>query len=90
MWLTETQLAGQIESQIPRNAPTAFLIDVQPQQWEGVRDVLVEHGAEWLSIGPDQLLGHPAPGHPIGWTDRRVVLCHRDHGGQPARPSLHR
>ena len=34
---------------LPEDAPTAFLVDVQPEQWPGVRDVLEEGGAEAIA-----------------------------------------
>ncbi len=37
MALVERQLGAELSAEIPEDAPTVFLIDVQPGQWEGVR-----------------------------------------------------
>jgi len=46
MAIVERELSSGIQSLVPRDAPTIFLVDVQPKQWEGVRGALVEHGAD--------------------------------------------
>jgi len=48
MHLIQSRLAAQLDTDLPANAPTAFLIDIQPDQWEGVRLILDEAGAEDL------------------------------------------
>lgn len=35
----------RLSQELPRDAPTAFLIDIQPYQWPGVRGILEEEGA---------------------------------------------
>jgi len=46
MAIVERELSSGIQSLVPKDAPTIFLVDVQPDQWEGVRNSLVEHGAD--------------------------------------------
>ncbi|MCU0234399.1 MAG: FtsX-like permease family protein [Thermoanaerobaculales bacterium] len=48
MLLVQQRLAAQLDSELPAAAPTVFLIDIQPEQWPGVRAVLEEAGAEAL------------------------------------------
>ena len=40
MYLVERGLSSQLDRDLPDEAPTAFLVDIQPDQWPGVRDVL--------------------------------------------------
>jgi putative ABC transport system permease protein len=48
MHLVEGRLSAQLDAELPAEAPTAFLIDIQPDQWPGVRDELERAGAEDL------------------------------------------
>lgn len=48
MYLIQDRLTAQLDDEIPDDAPTAFLIDIQPQQWNGVRSILQGAGAESL------------------------------------------
>jgi len=50
MSLVEDRLSAQLETDLPRNAPSLFLIDIQPAQWEGVRRLLGDAGAETESV----------------------------------------
>lgn len=45
MSLVERQLSGELSAEVPADAPTAFLVDVQPDQWPGVEALLREEGA---------------------------------------------
>jgi putative ABC transport system permease protein len=45
MYLVQSGLGRQLESDLPADSPTAFLVDVQPSQWAGVRDLLEAEGA---------------------------------------------
>jgi putative ABC transport system permease protein len=45
MGLVERVLAGELSAQIPEDSPTAFLIDIQPDQWIPVKELLESHGA---------------------------------------------
>ena len=46
MFLIQQRLSAQLEADLPADAPTVFLIDIQPDQWEGVQAALVEADAE--------------------------------------------
>jgi putative ABC transport system permease protein len=48
MYLIQGRLTAQLDAELPDEAPTAFLIDIQPEQWSGVRSTLEEAGAEDL------------------------------------------
>jgi len=48
MYLVQGRMSAQLEADLPDDAPTVFLVDIQPDQWNGVRDVLVNAGAENL------------------------------------------
>ncbi|MEJ2580361.1 MAG: FtsX-like permease family protein [Acidobacteriota bacterium] len=48
MYLIQGRLTAQLDAELPDEAPTAFLIDIQPEQWSGVRSILQESGAEDL------------------------------------------
>ncbi len=50
--LTEGQLTRRLRSELPKNAPTAFLLDVQPDQLEGVTRVLASQGATRIESVP--------------------------------------
>lgn len=45
MYLVQDGLSNQLEADLPDDAPTAFLIDVQPSQWPPVRALLAGEGA---------------------------------------------
>lgn len=44
MSLVERRLSNELATAIPPDAPSAFLIDVQPDQWAGVREILAKEG----------------------------------------------
>jgi len=46
MAIVERELSSGIQTLIPKDAPTIFLVDVQTDQWDGVRESLVEYGAD--------------------------------------------
>jgi putative ABC transport system permease protein len=48
MYLVQGRLSAQLEADLPDEAPTVFLIDIQPDQWQGVRETLDGGGAEDL------------------------------------------
>lgn len=45
MWLVETRVRAAITAQIPADAPSVFLVDIRPAQWDGVRALLTDAGA---------------------------------------------
>lgn len=78
MRLVESQLSAQLERDLPQDAPSAFLIDIQPDQWEGVRTILEQNGATKVDAVPvvmarltsvdgktaEEIAAQPAPGVP--------------------------
>jgi putative ABC transport system permease protein len=52
MSLVESRLAAEFTRQIPKDAPSAFLIDIQPDQWPGVQELLRKAGATHIDSVP--------------------------------------
>jgi putative ABC transport system permease protein len=52
MSLVQRRLSTQLATAIPPDAPTAFLIDIQPDQWPGVHDLLAREGATRIDSVP--------------------------------------
>ncbi|HEY4561913.1 MAG TPA: FtsX-like permease family protein, partial [Thermoanaerobaculia bacterium] len=52
MSLVERRITGQLEKELPVNAPSAFLIDIQPAQWPGVESLLRQQGAQGIESVP--------------------------------------
>jgi putative ABC transport system permease protein len=52
MSLVEGRLVSQLAAEFPANAPSAFLIDIQPAQWPGVQRLLRQTGAENVESVP--------------------------------------
>jgi putative ABC transport system permease protein len=52
MSLVERRLAEEFARQLPKDAPSAFLIDIQPDQWPGVRGLLERAGATRIESVP--------------------------------------
>ncbi len=50
--LVETRLEKELRSALPRDAPSVFLVDVQPDQWDGIRSVLMDAGARSIDSVP--------------------------------------
>jgi putative ABC transport system permease protein len=50
--LVERRLAGELGGGMPAAAPTAFLVDIQTDQWAGLRAVLEEEGATGIDSVP--------------------------------------
>ena len=50
--LVERGLSDELRAELPAEAPTAFFIDIQPDQWPPVRRLLGELGAEKLESVP--------------------------------------
>jgi putative ABC transport system permease protein len=48
MYLVQDRLSAQLEADLPDKAPTVFLVDIQPDQWQGVEARLRSAGAENL------------------------------------------
>ena len=52
MALVERELRAQLLGSLPTDAPTAFLLDIQPDQWPEVQSALSEAGADQVSSVP--------------------------------------
>ncbi|HYL05387.1 MAG TPA: FtsX-like permease family protein, partial [Thermoanaerobaculia bacterium] len=52
MSLVERRLAAEFTRQLPTDAPSAFLIDIQPDQWPGVHSLLLRAGATRIDSVP--------------------------------------
>ncbi len=52
MFLVERGLAAELAKDLPKNAPTAFLIDVQSDQWSSVEALLLRHQASNVASVP--------------------------------------
>jgi putative ABC transport system permease protein len=52
MRLVERGLTDTLRSQLPADAPSAFLVDIQPAQWPAVENLLSERGAVNLESVP--------------------------------------
>jgi len=46
MWLIQDRLSAQLAADLPDQAPTVFLVDIQPEQWTGVQESLESAGAD--------------------------------------------
>ncbi|HTE06318.1 MAG TPA: FtsX-like permease family protein, partial [Planctomycetota bacterium] len=52
MQLVQARLARELSGALPRDAPTAFLIDIQKDQWPGVSALLAAAGATHVESTP--------------------------------------
>ena len=52
MTLVQAHLEAQIEGELPSDAPSAFLVDIRPEQWSGVESLLQEGQAESIDSVP--------------------------------------
>ena len=52
MRTVESGLSDRLRADLPTNAPTAFLIDIQPDQWDAVRSAIEESGALQIESVP--------------------------------------
>ncbi len=50
--LVERRISGELAGALPEGAPSAFLIDVQPDQWEDLSEALAELGARDVRSAP--------------------------------------
>lgn len=50
--LVEQRLESELDNLLPERAPTAFMIDIQPGQWEGVQGLLDENDATQVESVP--------------------------------------
>lgn len=52
LWLVERRLTSELEGNLPEQAPSVFLIDIQPGQWEPLQEILREEGATGIDSVP--------------------------------------
>ncbi len=52
MFLVEQGLSNQLQRDLPTEAPSTFLIDIQPHQWPSVQEALRQQGAESFDSVP--------------------------------------
>ncbi len=52
MSLVERRISHELSRELPSNAPSAFLVDIQPDQWQGVRALLTNARAESIESVP--------------------------------------
>jgi putative ABC transport system permease protein len=52
MFLIERRLSHTLRSALPEDAPTLFLVDVQPEQWDDVSVALEERGSRSIQAVP--------------------------------------
>jgi putative ABC transport system permease protein len=52
MSLVQQRLAAQLSAEMPSNAPSAFLLDIQPNQWQGIEKMLIGVGATRVESVP--------------------------------------
>ncbi len=50
--LVEDRLSDQLRHELPEDAPTAFLVNIQPRQWPGVEELLTAQGAAGVASVP--------------------------------------
>ncbi|HEV2295190.1 MAG TPA: FtsX-like permease family protein [Tepidisphaeraceae bacterium] len=51
-WLVERHLTDQLAAELPADAPSTFFLDVQPDQWPRIEQILKESGAEDIVSRP--------------------------------------
>ncbi len=52
MSLVERRITSQLEKELPGDAPSAFLVDIQPAQWPGVERLLQQSGGQGIESVP--------------------------------------
>ena len=52
MYLIESRLSDALRDSLPADAPSVFMVDVQPDQWSGVRTIMEERGARSIDSVP--------------------------------------
>lgn len=50
--LVGSRLEEELINGAPPDAPTVFLVDVQPDQWDGVREIVLDEGADEVDSTP--------------------------------------
>jgi len=52
MILVQNRLEEELAGALPEKAPSVFMVDIQPDQWDGIQEVLAEQGAEEVESVP--------------------------------------
>src|SRR5215210_1349139 len=52
MSLVQRRLTEELSAELPKEAPSAFLVDVQPAQWPGIEKLIQEQGATRIQAVP--------------------------------------
>ena len=52
MLLVENRLSAELRGGLPESAPSIFLVDVQPDQWPGIEELLARHGSAFIDSTP--------------------------------------
>jgi putative ABC transport system permease protein len=52
MSLVERRLSAEMSTELPAGAPSAFLVDIQPDQWQGIEKILHQAGATRIESVP--------------------------------------
>lgn len=78
--LVERRLAAELSEEVPDDAPSVFLVDVQPDQLAGVREALKEAGAASVSSAP-MVVGRllKIDGEPVS---KRIEQAEQEDDGQ--------
>lgn len=52
LYLVDTRLGEELRSELPRDSPTAFLVNIQPAQWPPLAALLADEGAQSVRSVP--------------------------------------
>lgn len=52
MSLVERRLTRELSTELPQDAPSAFLVDIQPGQWQGIETLIRQQGASRIQSVP--------------------------------------
>ena len=88
MATVERDLVKRLDAELPTDAPTAFLIDIQPSQWEAVRAEIDRAGATSVDSVPVVMarLSASTAGRCASWS-RRPAAAHATATGPAAAAS---
>jgi putative ABC transport system permease protein len=52
MYLVHTRLGDELRAELPQTAPTTFMVDIQPDQWDALKSQLEQLGATGIDSVP--------------------------------------
>jgi putative ABC transport system permease protein len=84
MSLVERRITAQLEKELPANAPSAFLVDIQPDQWPGVERLLRQQGAQGVESVP-VVMARLSAIDGVRTEDLEARNGPREDGGQPSQ-----